>query len=186
MRTSAYHRRDYLVKCQQCWRWETLPDSLTPGIDFFAYCSKTGCSARRNCAFCRHSKPCTSWSLWLSFGFALLICLCDFCTIKNTTCSFFAVLSSSWCTSRISKVTSMSKKSLATASMIPAAEGYLRVRGGNRQLWQQKTQNNQVLQLWTNISEFTKPRLCIKTGSLWQMKRLKRNNLKAETYRTRY
>lgn len=27
--------------------------------------------------------------------------------------------------------------------MIPAAEGYLRVRGGNRQLWQQKTQNNQ-------------------------------------------
>ena len=149
--------------------------ALTPllEVEFFASIVLRLVAPQRNCAFWKHSTPGTSRSRWLSwlscdpFGFALFICPCDFCTIRNTTCSFFPVLSSSWFTSRMSMVTSVSKKSLGTASMIPAAEG--QVRAGRRQ----NLKANQVIQLLINIPESTKPRPCVKAGSTWQINKLK-------------
>lgn len=102
-------------------------------------CSRTGSLSWGNYALWRHSKSSTSSSVWMSlvssglFAFVLLICLRAFCTTRNTTCSFFPVLSTSSFMSRILMATSVSKKSLATASMIPAAEWHLRVRNSRRQ-----------------------------------------------------
>lgn len=135
-------------------------------------CSETGRSTEKLCSLkTQHTQyllvSLVSWPSCDPFGFALLICPCDLCTIKNTTCSFFPVLSSPWFTSRMSMVTSVSKKSLATASMIPVAEG--QVRDGRRQ----NLKANQVIQLLINILKSTKPRPRVKAGSTWQINKLK-------------
>lgn len=137
---------------------------------------------RRDYAFWGHSKPSTSWSLWMSWpscnlvGFALLICLWGFCTIRNTTCSFFPVLSASLFMSRISMDTSMLKKSLATASMIPVASRRTPIsEGWQKAVCQQKKKNkNQVIQLLMNIPEFTKSMPCLKTSRIWDINKIKK------------
>lgn len=134
---------------------------------------------RRDYSFWGHSKPSTSWSLWMSwpsfnlFGFAL-ICLWGFCTIRNTTCSIFPVLSASLFMSSISMDTSMLKKSLATASMIPVASRRTPISEGWQKAVCQQKKNNQVIQLLMNISEFTKSVPCLKISSIWDINKIKK------------
>lgn len=74
---------------------------------------------------------CISSLLPFCLGWAFFLDTFSFCTMWKTTCSFFPVRSSSSDWFRMVIVTSLSKKSFATASIIPA-----------RWLWKKQTNSN--------------------------------------------